>query len=69
MKCGRTGVDTHEEIICQACSIFYYPNDTGTERPCKHFTKCQAWMKKVIEEDDEPRDLHSEYVRSKEGDQ
>lgn len=59
MKCGN-GIDTHQDIIVQACGIFYYPPEGG-DKPCKHFAKCQKWIKKVISEDEEPMELHRQY--------
>ena len=50
MKCGN-GIDTHQDIIVQACGIFYYPPEGGN-KPCKYFSKCQKWIKKVISEDE-----------------
>ena len=62
MKCGTKGIDTAHEIIFEGCNMFYVPNDTGTERPCKHFTMCQKRMKRMIEAEDEPRKLHRKYL-------
>lgn len=64
MRCGSNGLDTHEAIIGQACDIFYLPDTSGT-RPCEFFAKCQHWMKKVIAEDEEPRELHRQYIEEK----
>ena len=61
MKCGNKGIDTHGAILNQACGIFYMPNDTGSDKPCKFFGKCQNWIEKVIREDEEPRELHRQY--------
>lgn len=65
MKCGNKGIDTHGDIICRACGIFYYPNASMTDRPCEHFVKCQRWIKKVIKEDEEPKELHRQYIEGK----
>ena len=62
MRCGSNGLDTHEAIINQACGRFYLPNDTGSDRPCRFYNKCQHWMKKVIAEEEEPRELHRQYI-------
>lgn len=62
MKCASNGLDTHEAIIRQACGIFYLPNDTGSDKPCKFYGKCQRWMERVITEEEEPIKLHQQYI-------
>lgn len=67
MQCSERGIDTAPEIIEESCFLFYYPNDTGSARPCKYFTKCQRRVKRLIEMEDEPRELHRKYMEGRDG--
>lgn len=63
-KCGVNGIDTHPNIIATACGIFYMPSESGNV--CKYYAKCQRWIKKVINKDEEPRCLHEKYLQGEE---
>ena len=49
MKCAKNSIDTHTKVINEACGMWYYPNDTGSSKPCKFYTRCQGTIKKALE--------------------
>lgn len=63
MKCCSKGFDTHPDIINHGCSIFYYPNETGSGKPCKFFTMCQNGMKRAVKEEPWAIKKHNEYLK------
>lgn len=65
MRCGDKGIDTAPEIISEGCELMYYPNDTESEKPCKYFVMCQNRVKRLIETEVEPKELHKQYLEEK----
>ena len=62
MKCGGKGIDTAPEIIREGCELMYFPNESGSGKPCKFFSMCQKQMKRLIETEAEPMKLHKYYL-------
>ena len=66
MKCAKNAIDTHPDIINTACGIWYYPNESGSGKPCKFFARCQTMIKNNIESTDWVKELHKKYLESME---
>lgn len=64
MRCGD-GIDTDPDVIRHACGMWYYPNDTGSGKPCKFYKKCQNSMKWAIENVEWAKSLHESYLVEK----
>lgn len=64
MKCGKNGIDTHPDVIRCACGIWYYPNETGSSRPCKFYARCQNMIRDGITNIPWVMDKHKEYLES-----
>ena len=68
MKCAKNAIDTHPKVINEACGMWYYPNDTGSSKPCKFYTRCQGTIKKALENIEWCKKYHEEYLKENQAD-